>query len=153
MQQTDILSELLQGTDVSFGGLEQLDFVKEIKKKYATLLEKKLGEQSDELLQYALDSPEVKDEVCNTLLFEPREAIIRELGLTDQANEINRYLKEMYIQGEQGLIDTCAEAVQDHLDDIVDLDEKIGLDQDEIDQYLNYLYLLDQSQSDEQIDF
>lgn len=37
------------------------------------------------------------------------------------------------MRGEEDVIDMCAAAVQDHLDDIVDLDVKLDADQEETD--------------------
>ena len=132
VKETDILAELLKGADASFS-LDTLDIVKQIKSKYTADVENALGTESDRLLEYALDTPEAKDEVCSTLLFEPSEQIIHELGLADQADQINEAVKELYMRGEEDVIDMCATAVQDHLDDIVDLDVKLGADQEETD--------------------
>ena len=52
------------------------------------------------------------------------------------SEEINDFVKELYLSGAKSVYDTCAEAVDDHLDDIIDIDEKLGLNEETIDQYL-----------------
>ena len=53
--------------------------------------------------------------VCDTLLFDPKEKIIEQLGLTTQAQEINDFVKDLYMQGEEGIESACSQAVDDHL--------------------------------------
>ena len=125
----------MKQADTAFS-LEQQEFVKQIRNKYEKDLEQALGDKVDEWLVSGLDTPAMKDGVCDTILFEPKEKIIEALGLTAQEEEINQFVKELYLSGAQSIYDTCAEAVQDHLDDIIDIDEKLGLNEEQIDQYL-----------------
>ena len=135
VKETDIIAEIMNATDATFT-LEHQEFVKQIRNKYEADLEKALGDKVDEWLVYGLDTPAMKDGGCDTILFEPKERIIEALGLTAQEEEINEFVKELYLSGAKSVYDTCAEAVQDHLDDIIDIDEKLDLNEEQIDQYL-----------------
>ena len=68
-----------------------------------------------------------KDEVCESLLFDSSQQILTELALTEDSNKVKEFLEDLYLDSEEPIVEACAETVDHHNDDLVDLQEKLGV--------------------------